>query len=247
MVRTEYPIANALGAGGRIDIVARDKFDHVVAIEIKRSDQASREALHEICKYTGLFLQRQGLDHTQVRVMVVSTDWHELLVPFSMYAEASPYPLEGFSIQAEADGTVTKAERITVVPSSGLIRFSREQGAYLFRTEASRDAAVVPLVALAQSAQLTDFWFAKIDYRGSHPAICFPFGLYLVFASPLISLLPAEIDQLKKGGWWDDELEAPDENFLAAVNNSFVGTPDDIEIGYPETLTNLRSDWHSRR
>lgn len=244
LVQTEYLITNTWGADGRIDIVARDKFAHIVVIEVKRSNQAARQALHEICKYTALFRQQQGLDQTQVRVMVVSTDWHELRVPFSEYAEATPYPLQGLSIQVEADGTVTKAEPITLLPRAGLIRFSREQGAYLFLTEAKRDAALAPLVALAQSAQLTDFWIAKIDYHGTNSGVYLRFGLYLVFASPLFSLLPAEIDQLKKGRQWDDELDAPDENFLVRVNNSFLGTPDGIEIGYPEKLTNLRSHWH---
>src|SRR5439155_21858295 len=91
LVEKEYRLPNPLGAGGKIDLVARDPFGHIVIIEIKRSDQAARQALNEVHKYTALFRTLQGLDETRVRVMVVSTEWHELLVPFSEYAETAAY------------------------------------------------------------------------------------------------------------------------------------------------------------
>lgn len=42
LLKEEFPLANPAGAGGRIDILARDSFGQFVLIEIKRSDKAAR-------------------------------------------------------------------------------------------------------------------------------------------------------------------------------------------------------------
>ena len=43
----EYELPNDMGAGGRIDILARDQLKHIVIIEIKRSDKSARSTLNE--------------------------------------------------------------------------------------------------------------------------------------------------------------------------------------------------------
>src|ERR1700736_66904 len=86
LVEKEYRVPNPVGAGGKIDILAKDPFGHFVIIEIKRSNQAARQALNEIHKYTALFRVSQGLDESSIRLLVVFTEWHELLLPLSEFA-----------------------------------------------------------------------------------------------------------------------------------------------------------------
>jgi hypothetical protein len=243
LVRTEYPLKNPAGADARIDIVAKDRFGHFVVIEIKRHDKAARQALHEICKYTALFRIVHGLDHTHVRVMVVSTEWRELLVPLSECADSSQYSIEGFAIDATTDGSVTMVDRISLVPTTAGISLSREQGVYLFETKGARNAAVSGLVNSVETAQVKDFFVLMIDYVGNHQGVCYPFGIYLVFASPVRTLSAAEVGRLHQALDWDDELDAPDEHFLVAINRAFRSGPDSFEIGFPEKLTNIRRDW----
>ncbi|MGN2386238.1 endonuclease NucS domain-containing protein [Pseudomonas syringae] len=38
LIKKEFPLENSHGAGGSIDILAKDKLGHYVVIEIKRSD-----------------------------------------------------------------------------------------------------------------------------------------------------------------------------------------------------------------
>jgi len=72
-IDNEYPIKSPYGAGGRIDILAKDRYGQFVIIEIKRSDQAARQTLNELHKYSALFRVNQGLDEKNLRLMVVST------------------------------------------------------------------------------------------------------------------------------------------------------------------------------
>jgi|TARA_Y100000815_G_scaffold245846_1_gene244997 hypothetical protein len=86
LLDTEYRITNFDGAGGRIDILARDELDHVVCVEIKRSDHSARATLNELSKYVTLLVARDRVPREMIRCVVVSTDWHELLLPLSYFA-----------------------------------------------------------------------------------------------------------------------------------------------------------------
>lgn len=86
LLDTEYGLTNLDGAGGRIDILARDELDHVVCIEIKRSDNSARGTLNELSKYVTLLFARDRVPREMIRCIVVSTDWHELQLPLSYFA-----------------------------------------------------------------------------------------------------------------------------------------------------------------
>jgi hypothetical protein len=100
-VRSEYPLDNPTGAGGRLDILARDALDHVVCIEIKRSDRSAREALNELSKYITLLVSRDRVPREMIRCIVVSTHWHELLLPLSYFAQSTGVDVKAFHAVAE--------------------------------------------------------------------------------------------------------------------------------------------------
>ena len=81
-VRANYHLQNSEGTRGFVDVLARDRQGLFVAIEVKRSDNTAREALHEVLKYRELLRRELGLRVDQVRAIIASTTWRELLVPF---------------------------------------------------------------------------------------------------------------------------------------------------------------------
>ncbi|MSQ47616.1 MAG: DUF91 domain-containing protein [Deltaproteobacteria bacterium] len=184
LLKAEYVLSNSVGAGGRIDIVAKDRFGHVLVIEIRRSDQAARQALNEIFKYTALFRRDQGLDETHVRLFVVSTEWHELLLPLSEYAETAAYTVDGFSIVALPDGTITSAAKVALAPRAEAIELSRIQGGYLFEKPAARIQAVSLLSAAVKRVGIQDFVILQCDHNGTNPMVVYPHALYLCYSSP---------------------------------------------------------------
>ncbi|WP_219952006.1 hypothetical protein [Dickeya zeae] len=79
----EKYIPNHLGTRGFIDIYATDANNKHVLIELKKSKSTSRETLNEILKYVEGVKSYFGCREDEIRVIVVATDWSELLVPFS--------------------------------------------------------------------------------------------------------------------------------------------------------------------
>src|ERR1700741_2143214 len=83
LVDKEVELPNAIGARGFIDLLARDRFGNLVVIEVKRADQTARQGLHEVLKYAELLHREHGRPKHQIRLVIASTTWHELTIPFS--------------------------------------------------------------------------------------------------------------------------------------------------------------------
>lgn len=240
-VDKEFELYSPVGAGGRIDLLARDTYGHVVVIEIKRSDQAARQALNEMHKYTALFRISQGLDESRLRLMVVSTDWRELRLPLSEFAETTPYSVEGISITATPDGVVTQVSKMALMEKTGAVKISRVQCIYLYNTAGRRDECLNHLVAVTKESGIEDFAVFRCDYSGKDTRVVYPYCHYLCFSSPALSLTVAAFERCKAHIDWEEGLDEPDGNFAAYINNSMGKFCDTLEIGYPEKLTNIRA------
>src|SRR5271168_3161121 len=79
----ELYIPSEIGTRSFIDLVARNPKGELILIELKRSATASREAIHEILKYVEGVKDHLAIREDEIRVIIASTDWSELLVPFS--------------------------------------------------------------------------------------------------------------------------------------------------------------------
>lgn len=243
LVQREFALKSELGAGGFIDILARDQHGHFVVIEVKRSNQAARSALHELTKYVALLRIALGIRLDQMRALLVSTEWHELAVPFGEYQKACEVPTEGRMIVAQENGVVTSSEVFVAPTLESPLAISRCQSILLYVHKADRDAALASLIATAKDSALTDFSIFNIDYGGENFEVIYPFGFYFMYSSPL----PAgcEVPGYIKEMGWDDELEDLDENFLCFLMRDFASQVDTAEVGYPEKLSKIIQDgWH---
>ena len=64
---------------------SRSPHGHFVLVEIKRGDQTSPRSPHEMHKYTAPF--PLGLDALHIRLIVVSTEWHEIRLPLAEFED----------------------------------------------------------------------------------------------------------------------------------------------------------------
>ena len=110
----EHYLPNTLGTRGFVDILAKDSFGRFVIIELKRSDAASREALHEVLKYIEGIKENKKLRDDEIRAIIVSTEWDELLIPFSSFYNRCDCSVVG--VQLKVDDSLKPTSVIKVIP-----------------------------------------------------------------------------------------------------------------------------------
>lgn len=118
LLSKEKYIPNTLGTRSFIDLYAKDEKNHHVLVELKRSDSASREALHEVHKYVEGVKSHFGCKDGEIRVIVASTEWKELIVPFSRFVADSPISVTGINIKLSDGNSGFSAEEVTLVDKS---------------------------------------------------------------------------------------------------------------------------------
>lgn len=118
LLEKERYIPNALGTRSFIDLYANDQEGHHVLIELKRSDAAAREALHEIYKYIEGVKTHLGTRDNELIVILASTEWRELLVPFSRFLADTDVTVRGIQLSVASGTGRLIAEPAPTVPVS---------------------------------------------------------------------------------------------------------------------------------
>ncbi|HWD81404.1 MAG TPA: endonuclease NucS domain-containing protein, partial [Kribbella sp.] len=170
------PLPNAAGTRGRIDILARDIHDSWVVVELKRSDKAARDAIHEVAKYTELLRREKGLRADRIRSIVVATTWSELLVPVSNFARDSSHDVRGYELTVGSDGVPTGARRVELLAAPSAPRTTPVHFIFHFFTEADREAGWQQIVDRAAEVGAADLLAA--DFRRRDGVGSPRYGLY---------------------------------------------------------------------
>jgi len=180
LVETERHLPNAVGARGFVDVFARDRFGNFVVIEVKRADQTARHALHEILKYAELLQREHGIPAHRLRLMIASTAWHELTVPFSALVRFCPYPLDGFALTVTDDGAVAAVNSVSSLPPSVRGRLSRDSIILLCRDAATRDRVWTDMEPHFGDVGLDDVIGIALDYAGPNADVIWRHGLAVI-------------------------------------------------------------------
>jgi hypothetical protein len=111
----ELYIPSEIGTRSFIDLVAKNPKGELILIELKRSATASREAIHEILKYVEGVKDHLAIREDEIRVIIASTDWSELLVPFSRLMADTTLAISGVCLScANAQITSLPVEPLRV-------------------------------------------------------------------------------------------------------------------------------------
>ncbi|MFG3424884.1 endonuclease NucS domain-containing protein [Streptomyces californicus] len=177
----EYPLPNAHGTKGSIDILARDRHQMWVVVELKRSRSSARQALHEVNKYTELLCREKNLAPDRIRAVIVamSDDWEELLTAVSNAARDWSHDLRGYRLFLDSGGHPVGAERVQLLPRAFEPRITPIHNLFFFATEEQRRHGWRVISKVAADLGTLDLLAADFDRVAEKQCIPAPFGLYL--------------------------------------------------------------------
>ncbi|MBX3151496.1 DUF91 domain-containing protein [Candidatus Obscuribacterales bacterium] len=163
LIKEEFVVENPIGASGKIDILARSKEDMIVPIELKRSDQAARHAIHEINKYIALLKETQGVEAHKLRAIVVSTDWHELTTPFLNFKDQVDWEVIGLKLILDQNGMPEKCLEVIDDSEAAPYALAISDTTYLFKTEKLRDESAHNFAELLILLGHSEFVILKLN------------------------------------------------------------------------------------
>lgn len=236
----EYHMPNSEGASGRIDILAQDKYNNLVVIEIKRSDQASREALHEVHKYVHLLKKNLGAFSEDIRIMVVSTEWRELFGAFKEFVSSTPFMASGYEAKVLSDSTIS-VEKLELPKDSISRKLSRHHMAYLFEDNLSRDEAIKAAKKYFGLKELKDYVILSCEIG---KAIPYPYCLYLAIRRMSLDFFESKVDETSLEEYREVYNDYSEEAF-SYLEGAFMSqlplelNSDETEISYPEKFHNM--------
>ena len=84
-----------------IDILAKDVFNNFVIIEVKRANNSARDTITEILKYHALIKQKYKAKDGEIRIIIISTHWSEIIRAFSELVNNTTYAIKGYKIEID--------------------------------------------------------------------------------------------------------------------------------------------------
>lgn len=169
LVDTESYLPNQQGASGFLDIFARDAAGKLVIIEIKRTNAAAREAIQELYKYVPLLRERFLVKDTDIRLILLSVEWHELATPYAEFAASAPFEVTVGAITLDVDGTPVEIEPMTQVPLTTERKIGVRHFLWGFPDKETATKAVALIARRVQRFGLTDF--VLIQSRATKPVL----------------------------------------------------------------------------
>jgi|GEM_PF-329150 len=155
-----------------IDLLGKDSSGKWVIIELKRSDGAARQAIHEIHKYLAGVKNYLGARDDEIRVFIVSTEWRELLTPFSEFVSDTSIEIEGMSI--EYDKNTQSFKKKNIVPLNVTIGrvFSPWHELNLYKNKANLNKGIKSYKKICTLKGIDDFILVILKAPIDHHEHC---------------------------------------------------------------------------
>ncbi len=140
-----------------IDIYATDQAKRHVLIEIKTSKTATREAIHEIIKYVENFKKAYGAKDSEIHVIIASTDWSELIIPFSRLVSEEIFSIEGLKINLNKEHTDFTTEKVEIIPSTNERVIAPWHNMYWYKDQKSMQKGLISIQNSYQTKHISDY------------------------------------------------------------------------------------------
>lgn len=239
----EHYLRNNNGTSGFVDILAKDEHERLVVIEIKVDKSSEREAVTELMKYVALLRNSRGLRNSELRLIVVSTDWRELLTPLSEFKHNTDFNIQAIRAIAQRDGTATFSP-IALHAKTSERHFATHHWIQIYDDTTERDQRRQEFSSSVKLRGINNFILADIiidNQFGQFPSFYFAQQLEAVdFYESIVGARGNEIlEELQE--CYDDKDDYHQHLAGAAYDGLSVDAKE-LEISHPEKF----KGWHER-
>lgn len=182
VVEKEHYIFDEIGSNGFIDILCKDLYNNFVIVEIKRSDSTARQTFTEVFKYAELIQTKYNARNSEIRIIIISTHWNEIIRAFSHICLKSQFAVQGLQIYINEQTKVPEAKEEVIPISSKTFsrKFMSSQILYLFHSIEKRQKAHKVLNGKLGQANIPDF--VTVDLNApDDKQIIYPYVISIAF------------------------------------------------------------------
>ncbi|WP_433709072.1 endonuclease NucS domain-containing protein [Paenibacillus illinoisensis] len=233
LVKEEFELKNPYGAKGYVDILATDQEGNYVIIEIKRSNQAAREALNEISKYPMLLKHKFRVKPSEIRIIIVSSEWHELLTPYSEFILSTNYRTEAYMITLDENNIPITKQEIQPIDNPISKKLSRNHLSFLYETYEKAHNEISNLRKHLEQCGLTDYVILRMHSDANIP---YPYSLYVAIQKYDVDYYFQNLKLLlQKEKWKENEILDHIEELIKEKENYYQNDTEGYTI-YLEDL-----------
>lgn len=251
-VEKEKYIPPTLCTKSFLDLYAHDKNGNHVIIEVKISKQASREALHEISKYVEALKNHLGAKQEEIRVFIASSEWDELIVPFSSFVSDSKLDITGYQINFNP----ISCDLVKPLKLNNGRLLAPWHTMYFYKNEENFNNGITSIINYCERVELKDYIVIKLKenekkliekkLEADENQIPYYYKYIIYFIADIQSIanyekilkkdmhLYKEVKEYLQDCKTDEEIKYTYHENIMAINPS--PTHDYLEIGYPAKL-----------
>lgn len=240
LIRTEFPLPDHIGSKGFIDILAKDVFNNFVIIEVKRANNSARDTITEILKYHALIKQKYKAKDGEIRIIIISTHWSEIIRAFSELVNNTTYAIKGYKIEIDPVSFIPYSieEQQALPPNIFDRHFPRTYSLNLFYTKEKRELFRQTFESLCAQAHISDY---VMIYMDSTHKIIYPYASVFTWQKMSDTELIKKIG-LITGNTFENETDSYEtkEEYTQHLEEELIialckkANYDASEAGYPE-------------
>lgn len=243
LIGVEFHLPDCIGSRGYIDILATDRLKNFVIIEIKRANSSARQTMTEILKYHALIKQKYKAKDSEIRIIIISTHWSEIIRAFSELADRTSYAIKGFEITIDPETSVPQSieERLPLSPKLLERQFSRIYSLDLFYTKDKRTKFKTDIINLLETTCISNYIFIDLDSIVHNRGVMYPYVSVLIFQQLSDEEILSALEKLNGESYHTDldlsKGELTDylvEELTCSLYR--MADHDSTEAGYPEKI-----------
>ena len=141
-----------------IDILAKDNDGNFIIIELKKSNNAARQSIHEVIKYTEFVKKQYAVNDDEIKLVIISTEWDELFIPFSkFYFSHNMFDIEGIKLNVNQKGEYISHKIIKPMKITNERVFSPEHFFCYYNNLDSLQEGYISFKNVMKSKQIDDY------------------------------------------------------------------------------------------